>query len=39
MLAGSVLKPAQIDAAMNEIMGMEKVSDVRRIVDLCVPQR
>lgn len=39
MLAGAVLKPAQIDAALNEIMGMEKVSDVRRIVDLCVPQR
>lgn len=39
MLAGAVLKPSQIDAALNEIMGMEKVSDVRRIVDLCVPQR
>lgn len=39
MLAGAVLKPSQIDAAINEIMGMEKVGDVRRIVDLCVPQR
>lgn len=39
MLAGAVLKPSQIDAAINEIMGMEKVSDVRRIVDLCVPQK
>lgn len=36
MLAGSVLKPAQVDAALNEIMGMEKISDVSRIVDLCV---
>lgn len=39
MLAGSVLKPSQIDAAMNEIMGMEKVADVRKVVDMCVPQR
>lgn len=39
MLAGSVLKPAQIDAALNEIMSMEKAADVRKIVDLCVPQR
>lgn len=35
-LAGTVLKPAQVDAALNEIMGMEKISDVSRIVDLCV---
>jgi 2-methylcitrate dehydratase PrpD len=39
VLAGSVLKPAQIDAALNEIMAMEKATDVRKIVDLCVPQK
>jgi 2-methylcitrate dehydratase PrpD len=38
MLAGAVLKPAQIDAALNEIMAMEKTTDMRKIVDLCVPR-
>ncbi len=39
MLAGAVLKPAQVDAALNAIMSMEQTTDVRKIVDTVVPAR
>ena len=39
MLAGSVLKPAQVDAALNAIMSMETASDVRSVVDTLIPAR
>ncbi|MGZ5090497.1 MAG: MmgE/PrpD family protein [Burkholderiales bacterium] len=39
MLAGAVLKPSQIDAALNAIMSMEQAADVRKIVDTVVPAR
>ena len=39
MLAGAVLKPAQIDSALNAIMSMEGAADVRSIVDTVVPGR
>ena len=39
LLAGAVLKPSQIDAALNAIMNMEQAADVRKIVDTVVPAR
>ena len=39
MLAGAVLKPSQVDAALNAIMGMETAADVRAIVDTVIPGR
>ena len=39
MLAGAVLKPSQIDAALNAVMSMEQASDVRKIVDTVIPAR
>jgi 2-methylcitrate dehydratase PrpD len=39
MLAGSVLKPAQVDSALNAIMSMEGAADVRSIVDTVIPGR
>lgn len=33
MLAGAVLKPAQVDSALNAIMDMEKARDVRAVMD------
>ena len=36
MLAGTVLKPAQVDAALNAIMDMDKAHDVRSIVDTVI---
>src|SRR5215210_97874 len=39
MLAGAVLKPAQVDSALNAIMSMEGAADVRSIVDTVVPGR
>ena len=39
MLAGAVLKPAQVDSALNAIMSMETASDVRGIVDTVIPHR
>jgi hypothetical protein len=39
MLAGSVLKSSQVDAALNTIMSMEQASDVRKIVDAVIPAR
>lgn len=39
MLAGAVLKSAQVDAALNAIMEMEKAADVKAIVDTLIPQR
>jgi 2-methylcitrate dehydratase PrpD len=39
MLAGAVLKPAQVDSALNAIMDMDKASDVRAIVDTLIPSR
>ena len=39
MLAGAVLKPSQVDAALNAIMTMETASDVRSIVDTVLPAR
>ena len=39
MLAGSALKPAQVDSALNAIMEMEKAADVRAIVDTVIPAR
>ena len=39
MLGGSVLKPTQVDAALNAIMGMEHSADVRSVVDTVVPAR
>jgi len=39
MLAGATLKPAQVDAALNAIMEMDKARDVRGIVDTLIPQR
>jgi len=39
MLAGAALKPAQVDAALNAIMEMEKARDVRAVVDTLIPQR
>jgi 2-methylcitrate dehydratase PrpD len=38
MLASAVLKPAQIDAALNAIMELEKAKDVRAVVDNLVPR-
>jgi 2-methylcitrate dehydratase PrpD len=37
MLAGAVLKPSQVDAALNGIMSMEQAADVRKIVDPVIP--
>ncbi|HKA45918.1 MAG TPA: MmgE/PrpD family protein [Burkholderiales bacterium] len=37
MLAGSVLKPSQVDSALNAIMSMEEAADIRGIVDTVVP--
>jgi 2-methylcitrate dehydratase PrpD len=39
MLAGAVLKPTQIDSALNAIMSMETASDVRSVVDALIPSR
>lgn len=39
MLAGAVLKPSQVDSALNAIMSMEGAADVRSIVDTVVPGR
>jgi hypothetical protein len=39
MLAGAVLKPAQVDSALNAIMDMDKACDVRAIVDTLIPSR
>ncbi len=39
MLAGSVLKSSQVDAALNAIMSMETASDVRSVVDTVVQGR
>ena len=39
MLAGAVLKPAQVDSALNAIMALEQAKDVRAIVDTVIPQR
>jgi 2-methylcitrate dehydratase PrpD len=39
MLAGAVLKPTQVDAALNAIMSMEQAADVRKVVDTVVPAR
>ena len=39
MLAGAVLKPPQVDAALNAIMSMEQAADVRKVVDTVVPAR
>jgi 2-methylcitrate dehydratase PrpD len=38
-LAGVVLKPSQVDAALNAIMSMEQAADVRKVVDTVVPAR
>jgi hypothetical protein len=38
MLAGAVLKPAQVDSALNAIMSMETASDVRTVVDTVIPR-
>src|SRR4030095_6977355 len=37
MLAGSCVKPSQVDSALNAIMSMEDAADVRSIVDTVVP--
>jgi hypothetical protein len=34
-----VLKPPQVDAALNAIMSMEQAADVRKVVDAVVPAR
>ncbi len=39
MLAGAVLKPSQVDAALNAIMSMEQAADVRKVVDTVIPAR
>jgi hypothetical protein len=39
MLAGAVLKPSRVDAALNAIMSMEQAGDVRKIVDTVIPLR
>jgi hypothetical protein len=39
MLAGAVLKPSQVDAALNAIMSMESAPDVRSVVDTVIPGR
>jgi 2-methylcitrate dehydratase PrpD len=39
MLAGAVLKPPQVDAALNAIMSMEQAADVRKVVDTVIPAR
>jgi hypothetical protein len=39
MLAGAVLKESQVDAALNAIMSMEQVADVRKVVDTVVAVR
>ncbi len=39
MLAGAVLKAAQVDAALNLIMSLEQAADVRKIVDTVIPPR
>ena len=39
MLAGTVLKSSQVDAALNAIMGMDEAVDVRKVVDAVIPAR
>ena len=39
MLAGAVLNPSQVDAALNAIMELDKAKDVRAVVDAVIPQR
>jgi 2-methylcitrate dehydratase PrpD len=39
MLAGTVLKAAQVDGALNAIMSMEQAADMRKIVDTVIPPR
>jgi 2-methylcitrate dehydratase PrpD len=39
MLTGTVLPPAQQDAALNAIMNLEQASDMRKVVDTLVPAR
>ena len=39
MLAGAVLKPAQVDSALNAIMDLDKAKDVRAVVDTVIPGR
>ena len=39
MLAGAVLKPSQVDSALNAIMSMETAADVRSVVDTLIPAR
>ena len=39
MLAGAVLKPAQVDSALNAIMDLEKAQDVCSVVDTVIPTR
>jgi 2-methylcitrate dehydratase PrpD len=39
MLAGHVLKPAQVDSALNAIMDLDKARDVRAVVDTVVVAR
>lgn len=39
MLAGAVLKPSQVDAALNAIMSMEQAADMRKVVDTVIPAR
>jgi hypothetical protein len=34
-----VLKPSQVDAALNAIMSMETAADVRSVVDIVIPGR
>lgn len=38
LLAGAVLKPAQVDAALNAIMELDKAQDVRVVVDTVIPR-
>ena len=39
MLAGHVLRPAQVDAALNAIMDLDKAQDVRPVIDTVIPGR
>jgi len=39
MLAGTVLKPAQVDSALNALMDLDKAKDVRAVVDTVIPGR
>ncbi|MEA3155467.1 MAG: hypothetical protein QOK44_3056 [Betaproteobacteria bacterium] len=39
MLAGAVLKPPQVDTALNAIMSVGQAADVRKIVDTVIPAR